>query len=78
MNAPFQEKFTDPLPLSATLVAVMASPSASESFAMTPGAGTESEPPIDMEYASMVAVGAAFVTVIVTVVEPTSPARYRN
>ena len=67
MNPPFEERFTEPLPLSVTFVAVKASPSASESLAMTPGAATERDPPIDMEYESLVAVGAAFVTVIVTV-----------
>ena len=46
VNPPFDERLTDPLPLSVTLVAVRASPSASWSFESTPGAPTVSVTPV--------------------------------
>jgi len=68
VNEPFGARLTDPLPLSLTLVAVNASPSASVSLARTPGAGTLSVTPVTAVYESSWATGAALVTVMVTVV----------
>jgi hypothetical protein len=72
VNAPFEESDSDPLPLLLPMRAVRASPSASWSLLMTPGAGTTSVTPVVALYESLAATGAAFVTVIVTVADPSS------
>jgi hypothetical protein len=46
VNAPFADRLTLPLPPSLTMLAVNVSPSASSSFARTPGAGTMSLTPV--------------------------------
>ena len=76
VNPPFEEKASDPLPLLLPMLAVSASPSASESLDMTPGADTVSLTPVVALYESLNATGAAFVTVIVTkAVDDSRPSR---
>jgi hypothetical protein len=65
-------KFRDPFPLPSTSWAVRLSPSASWSFPRTPGAATDRVTPVVAVYESFAATGAAFVTVIVTVAEPSN------
>ena len=49
VNPPFEERFTEPLPLSLTLVAVKVSPSGSSSLPITPGAATVNVTPVVAE-----------------------------
>ena len=71
----------EPLPpLSSTDVTVKLSPSASPSLLRIPGAPIWISTPVIASYESFAAVGAAFVTVIVTVVRAASSpdGLYRN
>ena len=75
VKLPFELTSIDPLPPSSTSTTVRLSPSASESLASTPGAGTTSSSPVVALYVSFAAVGATFVTVIETVAMLESPSR---
>jgi hypothetical protein len=72
VNEPFEKNDSDPFPLLLPMLAVMASPSASESLDMTPGVATVSLTPVVALYESLTATGATFVTVIVTVADPSN------
>jgi hypothetical protein len=67
VKLPFALRLSDPFPPPLTRLADRASPSASRSFARTPGAGTVSVTAVVATYESFTATGVAFVTVIVTV-----------
>jgi hypothetical protein len=68
VKLPFAFRSREPLPPPSTRTAVNASPSASESLARTPAAGTDNLTPVVALYASFAAVGAfGFVTVRFTV-----------
>jgi hypothetical protein len=69
VNPPFAASDSEPLPPSSTGWAVRESPSGSSSLPSTPGPATVSFTPVVAVYESFAAVGAAFVTVNVTVAE---------
>jgi hypothetical protein len=67
LKPPSAASDSEPFEPASTSTAWRVSPSASVSFARTPGGETERDTPVVAEYASAAPTGAAFVTLIVTV-----------